>query len=329
MEAWGSGGWGSGGWGSGGWGGRGWGSGGWGSGDWGSGGWGSGGWGSDRGRGDGAVAAAKGCVAGSTSSSGAGAVAAPKGAVAAPKGDGDRSSSGVAIWLPPGLPRPSPPAVAEGPGDGGFSVEYFLTFRKFSGIYRQHNQALKYWRRQSELPGAFVLKSGFKKFDNVVPEDVAVVVHGERTNFDFDPTKIVKWAWWEMIGQLRDDDIRYVVGGSSGDCQLRECSLQVRPNSYDVARHYHIERQERRCADVQLPVWDFVVSRSDGTALRLHPSWSDRRVKVFLVIGHEVLVIPIGGLGKSEGSGTFKRYLQQDMVKEVRFDSAKDLKRPV
>ena len=120
-------------------------------------------------------------------------------------------------------------------------MDYFLTFRKFSGIYRQHNQALKYWRRQSELPGRFVLQSGLKQFDNVVPEDVAAVAHGERTNFDFDPTKIVKCAWWEMIGQLRDDDIRYVVGGSSGDCQLRECSLQVRPNSYDVARHYHIE----------------------------------------------------------------------------------------
>ena len=306
---------GSGGWGSGGWGGRGWGSGGWGSGDWGSGGWGSGG------RGDGAVAAGPPAVA----DTGPAAVA----AAAADAAINDSSSSGVAIWLPPGLPRPPPPAVAEGPGDGGFSVDYFLTFRKFSGIYRQHNQALKYWRRQSELPGDSVLNSGFKKFDNVVPEDVAVVVHGVRTNFDFDPTKIVKWAWWEMIGQLRDDDIRYVVGGSSGDCELRECSLQVRPNSYDVARHYHIEKEESRSAEVQLPVWDFVVSRSDGTALRLHPSWSNRRVKVFLVVGHEKLVIPIAGLGKSEGSGTFKRYLQQDMVKEVRFDSAKDLKRPV
>ena len=150
----------------------------------------------------------------------------------------------------------------------------------------------------------------------------------ERT-LTFDPTKIVKWAWWEMIGQLRDDDIRYVVGGSSGDCQLRECSLQVRPNSYDVARHYHIEAQERRSADVQLPVWDFVVSRSDGTALRLHPSWSNRRAKVFLVKGHELLVMPILGLGKSEGSGTFGRYLLHNMVKEVRFDAAKDLKQPV
>ena len=209
-----------------------------------------------------------------------------------------------------------------------FGVMYCLNFRQFSGMYKQHNQALKYWRRQSELPGRFVLESGFKKIDNVVPEDVALVVHGERTNFDFDGTQIVKWGWWEMIAQLRDDDIRYVVGGSSGDCQLRECSLRVRPNSYDVARHYHITAQERRSADVQLPVWDFVVSRSDGTALRLHPSWSNRRVKVFPVEGHELPVIPMG-LGQSEGAGTFRRYLQQDMVKEVRFDSAKDLKRPV
>ena len=69
------------------------------------------------------------------------------------------------------------------------------------------------------------------------------------------------------------------------------------------------------------------MSRSDGTALRLHPSWSNRRVKVFLVEGHELPVMP-KGLGKSEGLGTFRRYLQQDMVKEVRFDAAKDLKQP-
>ena len=85
-------------------------------------------------------------------------------------------------------------------------------------------------------------------------------------------------------------------------------------NSYDVARHYHITAQESRSADVQLPVWDFVVSRSDGSAVRLHPSWSNRRVKVFPVEGHELLVIPMG-LGQSEGAGTFRRYVQQDMVK--------------
>ena len=130
-----------------------------------------------------------------------------------------------------------------------------------------------------------------------------------------------------MLAQLRDDDIRYVVGGSSGDCQVRACSIEIRQNSYDVARHYHIEAQERRSADVQLPVWDFVVSRSDGTALRLHPSWTNRRVKVFPVEGHELLVVP-QGLGKSEGPGTFTRYLKQDMVKEVRFDAARELKQP-
>ena len=189
-------------------------------------------------------------------------------------------------------------------------MEYFLNFRQFSGVYKQHNQALKYWRRESEMPGMFVFQSGFKKFDNVVSEDVAVVLHGERTNFDFDDTQIVKWGWWEMIAQLCDDDIRYVVGGSSGDCELCECSLRVRLNSYDVARHYHINKEQQRRsrgagAEVQLPVWDFVVSRSDGSAVRLHPSWSNRRVKVFPVEGHELPVVP-QGLGKSEGPGTFR-----------------------
>ena len=43
--------------------------------------------------------------------------------------------------------------------------------------------------------------------------------------------------------------------------------------------------------------------------------------------GHELPVVP-KGLGKSEGLGTFRRYLKQDMVKEVRFDAEKEFKQP-
>ena len=61
--------------------------------------------------------------------------------------------------------------------------------------------------------------------------------------------------------------------------------------------------------------------------MRLHPTWTNRRVKVFPVEGPELLVVP-NGLGKSEGPGTFRRYLEQDMVKVLRFHAAKDFKQP-
>ena len=68
-------------------------------------------------------------------------------------------------------------------------------------------------------------------------------------------------------------------------------------------------KETSRAPSVKLPIWDFVVHRADGTAIRLHPEWSKPRFPSFAAEGHgEVVQPPRAGLGRSDGRGTYKSY---------------------
>ena len=72
--------------------------------------------------------------------------------------------------------------------------------------------------------------------------------------------------------------------------------------------------------DVQLRVWDFVLKRSDGSAVRLHPQWSTPKVETYAVEGHETPVqTPHSGLGGSDGRGTYRHYKALGNQKTLRF----------
>ena len=74
-----------------------------------------------------------------------------------------------------------------------------------------------------------------------------------------------------------------------------------------------------------LPMWDFALTRPDGTGLRLHPQWSKRKVFVYPLDGHPNPVEPPRkGLGKTDGKGSFQRYLTLDLVKVLSFDAKKE-----
>ena len=215
--------------------------------------------------------------------------------------------------------------VLNASGGREFDVDFFLGYKNFRGHYKQHNQCLKWWRFTQEVPDN-PFHSPPKVFDNVKMTSVATVVHGTRTNFSFDQTRMVPWTWLEMVAQLRDDDIRAVVAGTAGECRLVGCCLAVRPGSYDVKRHYHdrIESGETQQM-MKKPVWDFVLFRTDGSGLRMHPSWSERKVVCWPVEAHACRVEPPpAGLGRSAGRGTFRAYAFMDCKLELRFDYRKD-----
>ena len=70
----------------------------------------------------------------------------------------------------------------------------------------------------------------------------------------------------------------------------------------------------------QLPDWDFVLVRSDGSAVRLHPDWKTTNISVYVVEGHaEPVEPPQRGLGKSDGKGTFRKYKIVGEVDSLRF----------
>ena len=86
----------------------------------------------------------------------------------------------------------------------------------------------------------------------------------------------------------------------------------------------------------KLPVWDFVLHREDGTAMRLHPQWSPLpgpdgkkkkarpEVEAFGLDGHaEPVAPPAAGFGRSDGRGTYRHFLTLGFEKKLKFDGAK------
>ena len=125
-----------------------------------------------------------------------------------------------------------------------------------------------------------------------------------------------------MIAQLTEESRATVVNGPQGrSCGVVGCSFAVRPNSYDHSRS-HMLRQKSSASLVKLPIWDFVVHRADGTAIRLHPEWSQPRFPSFAEEGHgEVVQPPRAGLGRSDGRGTYKIYKTLANQETLRFET--------
>ena len=225
-----------------------------------------------------------------------------------------------------------PPPAPQGPAASGarshqerelFDANYFLNYMEGKGnTYQQHNQALKWWRYVKEdLAEPFRLSSP-KVFDNAQPTWGAVCDHRPGTSFGFASDR-VPWRWQEMVATLRDEDICEVVGGPRGDAALVGCSLEVRPNSYDHARSHALAKQQR--VETKLPMWDFVLHRDDGTGVRLHPNWGNRKVIAFAFSPHaDTVKSPIAGLGQSDGRGTFRYYGKLGVQRTYHFDAAKE-----
>ena len=227
-------------------------------------------------------------------------------------------------------PPPVPPGVIhQGPqvhasAMAVFDLNYFLNYRAFTDDYKQHNAALKYLRAQQEDT-----QNPFDSLVLALPHagavDVAVLLHAEKGMAWTFSDERRQWSWHELIAQLTDDGISQVVNGPQGHSGgVVGCSLALRPGSYDHKRH-HMLRQTGNHADVpKLPIWDFVVHRGDGTAMRLRPQWSTRKVEIFEAEGHvNAIAPPRRGLGRSDGLGTYKYFKALGTSGSVRFDHTK------
>ena len=192
---------------------------------------------------------------------------------------------------------------------------------KVTDNYKQHNAALKWFRRaQENLATPCDLR--FSNFDNAA---VAALIKERGTDFDFNENSWTNWHWFEMVAQLDNQYIAWVVHGPDNRSRgLKECWLSMRPGSYDHKRHVQLKDAGRPKTNSQLRVWDFLLVRDDGSAVRLHPQWSTTVVDVVAGNGHEEEVqTPSDGFGESEGRGTFHWYKEVGVVKKVRFDAWK------
>ena len=170
----------------------------------------------------------------------------------------------------------------------------------FEGDFKQHNAALKFFREICERAGhgeGFILSNSHKA-------EVAAIIHPLGTEFWFDHADMRVWSWWELVAQMDEESIRYVVEDGDSSRGLVGCEFRPRTGSYDHSRQVQPAYGDR----AQLRCWDFILRRSDGTAVRLHPEWTKTTIPTFAVEGQGVTQIPRNGLGMSDWHGTFSHY---------------------
>jgi len=219
---------------------------------------------------------------------------------------------------------PAAPAAASGATGPGTAVavrqvfvrEFFRGFQEFTGNYKQHNAALKWFRRvQADEPNDL-------HFSNTEKAAVAAIIKDKGMDYDFDETRRVVWSWFEMVAQLDDESMAYVVNGPDNRSGgLTGCWFSARPGSYDHKGHHQLKHEGKPKRDARLRVWDFLLVRADGSSVRLHPQWSTTTVESFPGEGHTTEVEPPArGLGESDGPGT-----SAGTQRNLKFDA---LKRP-
>ena len=196
-----------------------------------------------------------------------------------------------------------------------FDLDFFERFTVFTGSYKQRNAALKYFRDVCERENS----DGFR-FSNQEKAAVAAIVHPKGMSFEFDGDDMREWSWLEMVGQLDRESLAYVVEDGDRSRGLVACEIRWRPGSYDHKRHHEKRLAERPEEHITLPVWDFVLIRSDQSGVRLHPQWSTPKVETYAVEGHETEVrIPTRGVGESDGPGTYKHFKVIGCQRMLRF----------
>ena len=219
------------------------------------------------------------------------------------------------------------------------TLAFFQSFSNFRHHYSRHNEALKYIRDMNED-----VLAPFTSCPFYCPENMTVAEVGrypkktDDHNMDYFFTNtMVNWSWKEMVAQLDDESMDYVVRGPTGRSGgLLCCFCEVTPNGYDHKRQTLFKNMEpERFHEVRpmmkssrempkLPEWDFLLIRQDMTAVRIHPensktSFSAREQQVMMPASP----VPTKGIGKSDGKGTFLRMTIHKDRKVIKFDAKK------
>ena len=208
--------------------------------------------------------------------------------------------------------------LGPGPDDRVFQAEYFKNFRDFTQDFKQHNAALKYFRHRVDLaPWVIIGKDLVYK---------AALLHADKgMDYEFDFDTMEPWSWLEMIAQLNDESIDYVVNGPEGRSGgVWRCDCGAQAHTYDHKTHFQKLKAGTPENEQKLKRWDFVVWRADGTGVRLHPQWGDKKVPSYHVEPpREEVEPPKAGKGGTWGPGTYKYYKSLGVERVLKFDGTK------
>ena len=157
-------------------------------------------------------------------------------------------------------------------------------------------------------------------FDHDVdPFLIKTLVRSKGMDYVLDPT-LQPWSWRRMLNGLQSPILERVVGpGITGfSCKPIE-------GSYDHKRRPAARMLGHTLHD-PAPIWDFVVTRADGTAFRLHPSQTSNKVEIIAVGRPFETDGPSSGKGKSDGPGTYRLMLANSYNEKGAYISDKGAK---
>jgi hypothetical protein len=208
-------------------------------------------------------------------------------------------------------------AVAWQPWMAPRSLEYFQSITRWTSNYRQHNIALKYLRELAEARQEDVVVLPFDFWAT----EIAEITHDKGVQFHFSGTSFKPWYWQEMVAQLDEPSMRFVVNGEDPGRSrgLVSCKLEK-------SDRYDHKRAHANPGGPNMPkIWDFILVRDDGSKIALHPNYSNTKIECLNVLGpnysdHE---IPRTGLGGTSGPGTFKHFKEKHVNMTLRFDGSK------
>ena len=212
--------------------------------------------------------------------------------------------------------------------DPPFDLAYFQRFGPFTGGYKQHNIALKWFRLFAERR-----THNFIQFDNHRPVNVPVCEHPKGMAYSFDETRTNMWTWQEMVAQLDEESMKRVVEGPNAAVaegsnaavaeglpkHIVACGI-VKTDRYDHKRNFALKDWH-----TVYHIWDFVFFRSDGSQIGIHPEYSKTKFASYEGEARSDHELPRGGKGGSSGPGTYNYFKKKGIDQYLRFDAKKNV----
>ena len=188
-------------------------------------------------------------------------------------------------------------AVAE---DTIYDLEYFQNFDMgtTNTPYKKHSRASLWFRHCLEKCGGseYVFRN-----DADIYYEVPSMIDNDGPEYIFvecECSPWCKWQWQEMVAQLDDDSMRTVVQGPDYRSRgLISCSYR---------RHMEYKGEYEFGTLLEM-VWEFVLTRDDGSCVSLRPNHDNKNVKCKYWERETDHEVPMTGLGGTSGPGTFKR----------------------
>ena len=200
---------------------------------------------------------------------------------------------------------------------GSFDLDYFINYRDFTDVYTQHNIALKWFREFGEGKMTWRVH-----LDNFGPMQVPICDHPKGMLWIFDTTRTKPWRWQEMVAQLDLESMRHVVEGPQlaavAEAREKPCLIGcylAKTDRYDHKRHHALGNDET------YHIWDFVLLRSNGTKICLHPEYSSTQIASYEGDAPKDHEVPASGKGGTSGPGTYKYFKHKGNQKTLRFDA--------